>query len=123
MGNIRSILVVDDSETNVLLLQRLLEEEGYKIEYAYTGKEALKLIKKKNFDLILLDIMMPDVDGFDILADLKEKEKIEETPIIMVTARDDHESQEKAIEMGAMDYLTKPVDLGKLKDMIHKYED
>jgi DNA-binding response OmpR family regulator len=122
MGRINKILIVDDSETNVFLLQKLLEEEGFQIEYAYTGKEALKLLDKKKFDMILLDIMMPGVDGFDILQKLRDEKKATSTPIIMVTAKDDYESQQKAIHMGASDYLTKPVDLSKLKELIHKYQ-
>jgi CheY-like chemotaxis protein len=121
MNKISKILVVDDSETNVLLLQRLLEEEGYKIDYAYSGKAAIELIKKKTFDLILLDIMMPGIDGFDILEKIKGTQYIQNTPIIMVTAKDDHESQQKAIKMGANDYMTKPLDLEKLKKLIQKY--
>ncbi len=121
MRNKKKILVVDDSETNVLLLQKLLEEEGYETEYAYSGESALKLLKKKSFSLILLDIMMPGLDGFDVLNTLKEQGKIRHTPIIMVTAKDDYHSQKKAIEMGATDYLTKPLDLEKLKNLIHKF--
>jgi DNA-binding response OmpR family regulator len=121
MGNNKKILVVDDSETNVLLLQKLLEEEGYESDYAYSGEAALKLLKNKSFSLILLDIMMPGLDGFDILQTLKEQDRIRNTPIIMVTAKDDYQSQKKAIEMGATDYLTKPLDLSKLKELIHKF--
>ena len=122
MGNIKNILVVDDSETNVLLLQRLLEEEGYIIDYAYSGNAAYKMLDKKKFDLILLDIMLPGIDGFDILAKVKETQDIKHTPIIMVTAKDDGDSQQKAKKMGANDYLIKPVEFEKLKQLIQKYE-
>lgn len=121
MGNNRKILVVDDSETNVFLLQKLLEEEGFDINYAYSGKEALKLLKSETYFLVLMDIMMPGIDGFDILKKLKETDELKSTPIIMVTARDDTESQDKALQMGASDYLTKPLNLQKLKDIIKKY--
>ncbi|MFP4525847.1 MAG: PleD family two-component system response regulator [Bacteroidales bacterium] len=121
MGENKKILVVDDSETNVFLLQKLLEEEGFDIEYAYSGKEALKLLNSKTYFLVLMDIMMPGIDGYDILQKLKETNKLKSTPIIMVTARDDTESQDKALQMGASDYLTKPLDLKKLKDIIKQY--
>lgn len=121
MSNINDILIVDDSETNVLLLQGLLEEEGYNIEYAYSGKEALEMINKKTFDMILLDIMMPGIDGFEILQKVKEEHTTKHTHIIMVTAKDDEENQRKAQEMGANDYVTKPINLGKLKNLIQAY--
>ncbi|MFO8236618.1 MAG: response regulator [Bacteroidales bacterium] len=114
----RKILVIDDSETNVFLLQKILEEEGCDIEYAYTGKDAIQLLDTRTYDLVLLDIMMSGIDGFDILQKMKDDNKTEKCPIIMVTANDDIETQQKAIRMGAKDYLTKPLNLKKLKNII-----
>ena len=113
------ILIIDDSATNVFLLQTLLEEEGYSVMFAYNGKEAIKYIDKEKFDLLLLDIMMPGVDGYDILEKLSTEQK--GTPVIMVTAKDDRDSEKKAKDMGASDYVTKPVNFEKLIKLVKKY--
>jgi len=113
------ILIIDDSATNVFLLQTLLEEQGYTVLFAYNGNEAIRYINEQKFDLLLLDIMMPGVDGYDILEKLSSDEG--NTPVIMVTAKDDRESEKKAMDMGATDYVTKPVNFEKLIKLVQKY--
>ena len=121
MENKGKILVIDDSATNVFLLQTLLEDYGYEVVFAYSGKEAIKHIDEQNFDLLLLDIMMPEIDGYDILDKLTREQKIKSTPVVMVTAKEDAESQQKALDMGAVDYITKPVNLDKFLKVVKKY--
>ena len=118
-GNKGKILIIDDSATNVFLLQTLLEEQGYTVFFAYNGKEAIKYINEENFDLLLLDIMMPGVDGYDILEKMAGDQR--STPVIMVTAKDDRDSEKKARDMGAKDYVTKPVNFEKLIKLVQKY--
>jgi hypothetical protein len=113
------ILIIDDSATNVFLLQTLLEEQGFSVIFAYDGKEAMKRIEEQQFDLLLLDIMMPGVDGYDVLEKVTKEQK--NTPVIMVTAKDDKDSEKKARDMGASDYVTKPVNFEKLIKIVKKY--
>ncbi|SRR6056297_446057 len=115
------VLVVDDSMTNVFLLQTLLEEKNYEVMFCYDGKEAIEHVDNDDFDLILLDLMMPNVDGFGVLKHLKEKEKNETTKVIIITAREDTESQKKALDLGATEYFTKPVEIEELMKRVSKY--
>lgn len=117
-----NILVVDDSGTNLFLLQRLLEDEGYKVIALENPCEALDYLSgPSGIDLILLDIMMPDIDGFKFLQEVKANEELKDIPVIMVTARNDQKSEKKALELGAADYMSKPLDLNHLKEMVRRY--
>lgn len=102
------ILVVDDNEKNIQLLANLLSEKDYDIEYALNGPDALALIASEDFDLILLDIMMPGMDGFEVCKRIKEDAKNNEIPIIFLTAKTDIDSIEKAFNYGGLDYVSKP---------------
>ena len=122
MKQSNNILVVDDSGTNLFLLQRLLEDEGYDVIALENPREALDyLAGPSRIDLILLDIMMPGIDGFKFLEEVKDNDDLKGIPVIMVTARNDRESQKKALDMGAVDYMTKPLDLNQLKEVIRRY--
>ncbi|MCG8685242.1 MAG: response regulator [Desulfobacterales bacterium] len=103
-----SILIVDDEPKNIQLLGNLLEENGYGIEFAMDGEGAIKWLEKKNFDLILLDIMMPGMDGFELCEKIKTNISLMHIPIIFLTAKTDTEDILKAFEMGGSDYVTKP---------------
>ncbi len=117
-----NILIVDDSGTNLFLLQRLLEDEGYSVVITEDPKKGLEHVDKhSNVSLILLDIMMPGIDGFEFMKQLSEKGKLADIPVVMVTARDDKESQRKASDMGAKDYITKPLNLQKVISTIQKH--
>jgi adenylate cyclase len=109
------ILVVDDNRVNRLLLGRGLEEQGHSVEFAEHGREALDLLGRAQFDLLLLDVLMPEVDGYQVLAEMKDDPHLRDLPVIMTTALDELESVVKCIEMGAEDYLTKPVNPVLLK--------
>ncbi|MCB1192238.1 MAG: SpoIIE family protein phosphatase [Leptospiraceae bacterium] len=102
------ILIVDDTQKNIQLIGTILKEEGYTINVAQNGVQALNLISKINPDLILLDVMMPEMDGFEACQKIKENPKYKDIPIIFLTARVDTEDIVKGFEMGAADYIAKP---------------
>ncbi|MBN2166365.1 MAG: hybrid sensor histidine kinase/response regulator [Marinilabiliaceae bacterium] len=102
------ILIVDDHGKNIQLLANLLTSAHYDIEYALNGKTAIQWIEKEDFDLVLMDIMMPEMDGFETCIKIKQIPGKNEIPIVFITARDDTESITKAFNAGGVDYLTKP---------------
>ena len=104
-----NILVVDDSEANRDVLSRRLTRQGHHVEVAEDGREALELMKDQDFDLILLDIMMPEMNGFQVLEHLHADPRLRHVPVIVVSALDDTDSIVKCIQMGAEDHLTKPI--------------
>ena len=106
-----TILVVDDQPVNVQLLKRKLEREGIRVVAAFTGQEALEVVAREKPDLILLDVMMPDMDGIDVCQRLQEKEETRSIPVIFITARSSKESKLEGLAVGAVDYITKPIDL------------
>ena len=127
-----NILVVDDSQENVRLLSHVLKEEGYKIREANTGKEALQIVEKNLPDIILLDVMMPGMNGFEVCKKLKQGEATQDIPIIFLSAVTDTDSKVTGFEVGGVDYITKPfqreevlarIDLHvRLKQLQHELE-
>jgi CheY-like chemotaxis protein len=105
------ILVVDDQAINVQLLKRKLERAGMEVMTANNGLEALEKVKKETPDLILLDLMMPDMDGIEVCQRLQERSDTRSIPVIFVTARTTKESKLEGLAVGAVDYITKPIDL------------
>jgi adenylate cyclase len=105
-----SLLVVDDNDMNRDMLSRRLRREGHGVTLAENGRQALDALRAKPFDLVLLDIMMPEMDGFQVLERLKADNTLRHIPVIMLSALDDVESVVRCIEMGAEDYLHKPFD-------------
>jgi sigma-B regulation protein RsbU (phosphoserine phosphatase) len=104
-----ALLVVDDNEDNRYTLTRRLKREGYTdLTTANDGREALALLQSRAFDLVLLDIMMPEMNGFQVLEHLKADEKLRDLPVIMISALDEIESVIRCVELGAEDYLAKP---------------
>ena len=104
------ILVVDDNKNNTTLLQKRLQKIGNKVEVANDGVEALKVVEKVELDLILLDIIMPNMNGYEVLEFLKKDKRFYEIPVIMLSSMDDLTSIYRCIELGADDYVTKPFD-------------
>jgi class 3 adenylate cyclase len=104
------ILVVDDMEANRELLSRRLSRDGHMVTMASDGHSALELLSKAEFDLVLLDLMMPDINGFDVLRRLKEDPATRHIPVIMISALDEIDSIVRCIEAGAEDYIPKPFD-------------
>jgi class 3 adenylate cyclase len=104
-----TILIADDNRVNRLLLARGLEQEGHTVVFAEDGREALELLRKQPFDLLLLDVLMPELDGYEVLAELKDDPHLREIPVVVTSALDELDSVVRCVEMGAEDYLTKPV--------------
>ena len=104
-----TILVVDDNRVNRLLLGRGLEHQGHTIVFAEHGREALELLRGRRFDLMLLDVLMPELDGYVVLEELQRDLRLRDTPVIMTSALDELDSVVRCLETGAEDYLTKPV--------------
>lgn len=105
------ILVVDDQPVNITLMQKKLEREGMKVLAARSGRECLALVAEDKPDLILLDIMMPEMDGMQVCAALKAEEETRTIPVIFLTAKNSKEGMLEGLAVGAVDYITKPVDL------------
>ena len=103
------ILVVDDIKTNCDVLKRRLENNNFNVEVSMSGKDALAKISESQFDLILLDVLMPEVNGLEVLIKIREQYSADKLPVIMVSSFDDVESISKCIQLGASDYLPKPV--------------
>jgi len=112
------VLVVDDDEVISQNLKRLLEKSGYLADTAYTGEEALRKIREDNFDLALIDLLLPDMDGLKLLLEVKRISPI--TAIIIITAFGTIPNAVEAIKRGAADYITKPFRMNELLSMIKK---
>ena len=102
------LLVVDDNEMNRDMLSRRLERQGHRVAIAENGRQALEMIRAEPFDLMLLDIMMPEMNGYQVLEQLKADPALRHIPVIMISAVDEVESVVRCIELGADDYLPKP---------------
>jgi DNA-binding response OmpR family regulator len=109
------LLVVDDNEDNRDMLARRLRRRGYEVSTADSGATALELISSAHrFDAVLLDVMMPDLTGLEVLAKLRTRFNKEQLPILMATARSDSEDVVEALRLGANDYVTKPINLDEV---------
>ena len=109
------VLVVDDEKLIVKGIKFNLEQDGMEVDVAYDGKEALELARKKEYDIILLDVMLPEMDGFDVCQQIRAESDV---PIIMLTAKDDDMDKILGLEYGADDYVTKPFNILELKARI-----
>jgi DNA-binding response OmpR family regulator len=101
----RKVLVVDDEERMVRFIRLNLEHDGFEVIEAYRGMQAIDKIRSKLPDLVLLDVMMPDIDGFEVLKIIRETNSV---PVIMLTAKGEEEDRVRGLELGADDYITKP---------------
>ena len=118
-----SVLIVDDVPTNVMLVQAILKKEGYTLLTANSGKKALEMTDAHNPNLILLDIMMPEMDGFEVLQRLKENPKTNHIPVIIMSALSDMQSVVRGYQLGAVEYVTKPFQREELvKRVAHRFE-
>ena len=114
----KTILVVDDTEINIDILVELLGDD-YDILVALSGERAIKIATKKEIDLILLDIMMPDMDGYETCEVLKASEDTKGIPIIFITAKSEEDSINRAYEVGGADYVTKPFKIKELQARVN----
>ncbi len=129
------VLVVDDNAKNIQVLANHLKEDNYEVEYASSGKNAVMMIEKDEYDLILLDVMMPGIDGFETCKRIKKLEHRKHIPIVFVTAKSDIDSLTLGFEYGGVDYITKPfkadelllrvsthVELKKTRDLLNYHK-
>lgn len=118
------IMIVDDSSTNNILYESILADEGYDILVSEDSKAALNRLKKELPDLLLLDLMMPGMDGFHFMQEKNTDKSIKNIPVVMVTAKADKESEQKAYDLGVKRYLTKPVGIMEIvqtvKEVLNK---
>lgn len=103
-----SILIVDDTETNVRLLGHVLKKAGYETMEAFSGQEAISQVKKQQPDIILLDVMMPEMSGFEVCEHLKKESEYKDIPVIFLSALTETDSKVKGFSVGGVDYITKP---------------
>lgn len=115
------VLIVDDEPFNIDVLEQALDGTDYQVTRASNGQEALGKIHSEQPDLILLDLMMPIVDGFQVLAKVKDDPMLRDIPIIIVSAEHDSKSIVKGIKQGAEDYLTKPIDTAQFLKKVKEF--
>jgi len=116
----KEILVVDDSETNLILLQAVLEDAGYHVVLMDDSSKAVEYIRQHKPDLILLDLLMPDLDGFDLLERLNNGTGPPPSPVVVVTAYSNQENDRKAKELGAVDVVNKPINISSFIMKVNK---
>ena len=114
------VLIVDDTPLNISILVNTLEEE-YELSAAVDGPGALKAVETEIPDIVLLDIMMPEMDGYEVCRRLKGEERTRDVPVIFITAMNDAESESKGRELGAVDYITKPFSPTVVKKRIESH--
>ncbi|MDD3213558.1 MAG: two-component system response regulator [Eubacteriales bacterium] len=115
-----SVLIVDDTEENIDILFGALGDE-YDVSVATDGQSALDFLENTKPDIILLDIMMPGISGYEVCEKLKENKATEDIPVIMITAMTDIESKRKGFELGAVDYITKPFEVSEVQARVHTH--
>ena len=120
-GTGKRILVVDDEKHIVRLVQINLERQGYEVVAAYDGREGMERLREQRPDLIILDVMMPHMDGFEVLATLKGGDEYRDIPVIMLTARAQDKDVLRGMECGADLYLTKPFNPFELVNFVKRF--
>jgi CheY-like chemotaxis protein len=116
-----NILIIEDSETSAMLIQSIFQEETqYQSSIAQNAAKAKSMLKKEDFDLILLDLMMPKVDGYTLLDELKHDELLKSIPVVIVSALSTSESIKRCKELGAKAYIFKPIGKNKLLEKINQ---
>ncbi len=123
MTQLHKILIVDDMPTNIQLAGNILRKQNYDISFAESGASALKLVTKHDYDLILLDIMMPQMSGFDVCRKLKENQSTKDIPVIFLTAKSDNESISEGFRVGGVDYIVKPFNTEELVARVRTHID
>jgi DNA-binding response OmpR family regulator len=120
VDNDETILVVDDNHDNVEILQTFLESRGYRVAAATDGKSALAKLEEVNPALVLLDVMMPGMDGWQVCRTIKNHPDFASVRVMMVTAKGGFEDKFEGMRSGADDYVVKPVDLGELAEKVKR---
>jgi DNA-binding NtrC family response regulator len=113
------ILVVDDISTHLLLLKTILNDEGFEVETTDKPKKVVELLLKDTFQVLLLDIMMPGMDGFQVLEEITKRNELSSVNVIIISAKSDTWSIKNAMDRGAFDFITKPINI---QDLINKVQ-
>ena len=116
----QKILIADDEEDVKIVIQLFLESKGYEIATAYDGLDAIDRAREEKPDMIILDVMMPVIDGFEVCKRLKADAELKDIPVVMLSASAHAESRERGLEAGAIDYLVKPFEPDKLEKVVQK---
>jgi two-component system, cell cycle response regulator DivK len=119
--NKNTILYVEDNPDNRILIRRVLESEGYAVIEAINAAQALELLESNNINLVLMDINMPDMDGYALTAKIKAIQKFSKIPIVAVTANVMRGDREKSLEAGCDGYIQKPIDIDTLSQQIERF--
>ena len=117
----KCILIVDDIPSNLKVLGNTLHNLGYKFEFSTNGASALQWLTKKSFDLVLLDIMMPEMDGLEVCRRIRQNPQWQHLPVLFLTAKSDKESLLEGFRIGGQDYITKPFDIQELAARVHTH--
>ncbi len=118
MAKKKSILIIDDSNTNVVLLEAILSTKGFRVVTALSVKEAMTILQKTRPDLILLDLLMPEISGFDFLEQTSNKSELRDIPVIVVSALTDEMNIIKTKKLGAVEFVEKPVNINSLVEIV-----
>ena len=116
-----TILIVDDNPRNIQLLASILKPSGYNVVFAFNGQKALELSLEREFSVVLLDVMMPGIDGFEVCRRLKSNPQTAHIPVIFLTAKTDSESVTKGFQLGAVDYISKPFNRNELLSRVNTH--
>ncbi|MBI9054533.1 MAG: response regulator [Bacteroidales bacterium] len=112
------ILIVDDVSTHLLLLQSILQDEGYETDITDNPKSVSDILQRSEYNVVLLDIMMPGLDGFQVLDIIKENERLSHINVIIISAKTDSWSIKNALDKGAFDYITKPINIQDVRNKV-----
>ncbi|WP_317043796.1 response regulator [Chryseobacterium phocaeense] len=116
----KKILIVDDDPRNIFALKLTLKSRGYQIESCISAQVAINILKEQEIDIVLMDMMMPEMDGYEAIKIIRNTPGISEVPVIAVTAQAMPEDRQKCLDVGAQDYISKPVDVDQLMIAIEK---
>lgn len=116
----KKILIVDDDPRNIFALKLTLKARGYQIESCTMAQVAIEILQEKEIDIVLMDMMMPEMDGYQAIKMIRNTPGISEVPVIAVTAQAMPEDRQKCLDVGAQDYISKPVDVDQLMIAIEK---
>lgn len=119
MAELYSILLVDDTETNIDILVEILGDD-YDLYVAMDGETALEIVDEERPDLVLLDIMMPGMDGYEVLSRIRQKESVRDTPVVFVSAKDESSDQSYGLGLGASAFITKPINPAEVRTVVQQ---
>lgn len=127
MSDKQTILVVDDEQDILDFIEYNLKQEGFEVLKAEDGHKGMKMVRKYRPNLVLLDIMMPKMDGFEVVEQMRNDQRLKKIPIIFLTARGDEKSEVKGLDKGGDDYITKPIStiklISRIKAVLRRYEE